>query len=32
MMSTDVIHVHAKEGEKHGKVGGNAPFKIDDYL
>ncbi len=28
----DVIHVHAKEGGKHGKVGGNTHPKIDDCL
>jgi hypothetical protein len=31
-MYMDVINVHAKERRKYGKVGGNAPFKIDDCL
>jgi hypothetical protein len=28
----DAIHVHAKEGKKHGKIKGNIAPKIDDYL
>jgi hypothetical protein len=32
MMSMDAIHVHVKEGRKHGKVRGNTAFKTNDYL
>jgi hypothetical protein len=32
MISMDAIHVHVKKGGEHGKVGGNIPPKIDDYL
>jgi hypothetical protein len=32
MMFMDVIHVHAKEGGKHGKVGGNIPPETNNYL
>jgi hypothetical protein len=32
MMFMDVIHVHAKEGGKHGKVGGNIPLETNNYL
>ncbi len=32
MMSMDAIHVHVKEGGEHGKVGGNNPPNINDYL
>jgi hypothetical protein len=32
MMFMDAIHVHAKEGKKHGKIKGNIAPKIDDYL
>ncbi len=32
MMSMDAIHVHAKEGGKHAKVGGNAALETNDYL
>jgi hypothetical protein len=28
----DAIHVHVEEGGKHGKVEGNIPLKINDYL
>jgi len=32
MMSMDIIHVHAEEGCKDGKVGGNIAPKTNDYL
>jgi hypothetical protein len=32
MMSMDAIHVHAKEGRKHGEVGGNIAPKTNDCL
>jgi hypothetical protein len=32
MMFMNAIHVHVKEGGKHGKIGGNTPLKIDDCL
>ncbi len=32
MMSMDAIHVHVKEGGKHGKVGGNTTLKTNDYI
>jgi hypothetical protein len=32
MMSMDAIHVHVKEGKKHGKIKGNIDFEINDCL
>jgi hypothetical protein len=32
MMFMDAIHVHAEKGGRHGKVEGNTPPTIDDYL
>jgi hypothetical protein len=32
MISMDAIHVHVEKGKEHGKIGGNIPPKIDDYL
>jgi len=32
MMSMNAIHVHVKKGGEHGKVKGNTPPKINDYL
>jgi len=32
MMTMHVIHVHAKEGGRHGKVGGNIHLKIDSRI
>jgi hypothetical protein len=28
----DAIHVHAKKGKEHGKIKGNTPIEINDYL
>jgi len=28
----DAIYVHVEERGKHGKIGGNIPLEIDDYL
>jgi hypothetical protein len=32
MMFMDAIHVHAKEGRKHGEIEGNIAPKTNDYL
>jgi hypothetical protein len=32
MISMDAIHVHVEKGKEHGKIKGNIPPKIDDYL
>jgi hypothetical protein len=32
MMFMDAIHVHAKEGRKHGKVEGDITSEINDCL
>jgi hypothetical protein len=32
MISMDAIHVYAEKGGKHGKIKGNIPPKINDYL
>jgi hypothetical protein len=32
MISMDPIHVHVKKEGEHGKVKGNTPLEINDYL